>query len=103
MAIVLSTWIKTSSPPKAAFASRTAKTPEELVEFGNQNGFLVPLEEAGEFIRARNKFGTSGPGASRLPFTGGETGLLAMYGALLAGLGTAITAAARRRRPGAVS
>src|SRR4051794_22350970 len=46
---------------------------------------------------------TSGPGASRLPFTGGETGLLAMYGALLAGLGTAITAAARRRRPSAVA
>jgi hypothetical protein len=46
---------------------------------------------------------TSGPGAGRLPFTGGETGLLAMYGALLAGLGTAITAAARRRRPGAVA
>jgi len=46
---------------------------------------------------------TSGPGASRLPFTGGETGLLAMYGALLAGLGTAITVAARRRRTGAVA
>src|SRR3954451_21563162 len=46
---------------------------------------------------------TSGPGASRLPFTGGETGMLAAYGALLAGLGTAITAAARRRRPGAIA
>jgi len=46
---------------------------------------------------------TSGPGASRLPFTGGETGLLAAYGALLAGLGTAITAVARRRRSGAIA
>ena len=46
---------------------------------------------------------TSGPGASRLPFTGGETGLLAAYGALLAGLGTAITTAARRRRPSATA
>ena len=42
---------------------------------------------------------TSGPGASRLPFTGSEVGLLAAYGAMLAGLGTAITTAARRRRP----
>ena len=42
---------------------------------------------------------TSGPAASRLPFTGSEVGLLASYGALRAGLGTAITTAARRRRP----
>jgi hypothetical protein len=46
---------------------------------------------------------TSAPSAGRLPFTGGETGLLAAYGALLAGLGTAITAAARRRRPAATA
>jgi hypothetical protein len=44
---------------------------------------------------------TSGPAAGRLPFTGTEVGLLAMYGAALAGLGTAITTAARRRRPAA--
>lgn len=46
---------------------------------------------------------TSGPAGGRLPFTGMEAGLLATYGALLAGLGTAITTAARRRRPAATS
>jgi len=39
---------------------------------------------------------TSGPAS--LPFTGSEAGLLAAYGALLTGLGAAITRAARRRR-----
>jgi hypothetical protein len=37
-------------------------------------------------------------GNAHLPFTGTESGLLAAYGAALAALGTAITAAARRRR-----
>jgi len=46
---------------------------------------------------------TSGPANGRLPFTGTEAGLLATYGALLAGLGTAITTAARRRRPAATA
>jgi hypothetical protein len=47
---------------------------------------------------------TSGPAAasSSLPFTGLEAGLLATYGAALAGLGAAIVAAARRRRVGPV-
>ena len=40
---------------------------------------------------------TGGPSTGRLPFTGGETGLLALYGALLTGLGAAITRVARRR------
>ena len=44
---------------------------------------------------------TSGPSAAKLPFTGTEAGLLAAYGALLTGLGAAITTAARRRRPSA--
>lgn len=35
--------------------SRTAKTPEELVEFGKRNGFEVPLAEAKKFLQARDK------------------------------------------------
>jgi hypothetical protein len=47
---------------------------------------------------------TNGPASSSsLPFTGGETGLLAAYGALLTGLGAAIMTAARRRRTGAIA
>jgi hypothetical protein len=47
---------------------------------------------------ATGSVGSGNPATSRLPFTGGESGLLAIYGAMLTGLGAAITAAARRRR-----
>ena len=81
----------------------------DVVGAGSQGGTVAPATPSTSTKHGtRHSSGgplphTSGPGASRLPFTGGETGLLAAYGALLAGLGTAITAAARRRRPSVVA
>jgi hypothetical protein len=57
-------------------------------------GSRTPAEQSGPLPH------TNGPAAGKLPFTGTESALLALYGALLTALGAGITVAARRR-PGA--
>jgi len=45
---------------------------------------------------------TNGPSAGRLPFTGGEFGLMAAYAALATAIGAALTRTGRRRRTAAI-
>jgi hypothetical protein len=74
----------------------------DVVGASSGGGVVAQTPSTSTTHRTRRQTGplphTTGPSAGRLPFTGSEAGLLAAYGALLAGLGAAITTAARRRR-----
>ena len=86
----------------AAVASATGMVPGTTLVGAGSTGSAGPA--AAKPVAQSNEAGplphTSGPAAtgSKLPFTGLEAGLLATYGAGLAGLGAAIIAAARRRK-----
>jgi len=84
----------------AAVASATGMIPgTTLVGAGSTGSAAAGAKPAAQSNEAGPLPHTSGPAAgSSLPFTGAEAGLLATYGAMLAGLGAAILAAARRRR-----
>lgn len=87
----------------AAVASATGMVPgTTLVGAGSTGsaGVAAAAKPASHSTEGGPLPHTSGPAAtsSSLPFTGVEAGLLATYGAALAGLGAAIAAAARRRR-----
>jgi len=90
--------------------SSTAEVVKETSGVGLPGGDIVGATSSGGTVAKAPATSTThharhqnGPlphttGSGQLPFTGMEAGLLATYGALLAGLGTAITTAARRRR-----
>ena len=85
----------------ATVASATGMVPgTTLVGAGSAGSGAVPTasKPAAQSVPAGPLPHTSGPAASKLPFTGLEAGLLATYGAALAGLGAAIMATARRRK-----